>query len=814
MTQRTVKFLFCFFLILPFYKAYAQECDLEFSLGNDTTLNCNSSVTLTGPEGFNYLWSTNATTQSINVSQAGQYSLQIIEQQESEVINGDFSDGTNGFTSDYVIGTGGSWGQLSLEGTYAVSSNSMNVHTNFVSCFDHTTDDASGAMLIVNGASVADQDIWTQTITITPNTEYVFSIWGMSVVGSNPGQLNFSINGDQFGETFELNSFTCLWENFLTTWNSGSNTTATIAIVNQNTSTSGNDFALDDISFAPICSFTDTIEVALPTLPVLTVSENQTICVGDSVTLEATSDIPNSTFTWQPGNLSGSEITVAPEASVQYTAIATSPQECNSTPQSVIITVDQGPDIAISATDTICPGQTTVLTASSDTDDMTYLWTPGDISGNTLEVSPDETTEYTVTGTPEVGCPGSANFTLNVRNPSVSISGTELICPGQTIELTAEGNYSEFEYNWSPGGLSGDTIEVSPDETTEYTVSATSDAGCEATADFTVEVEPAVITISGDSEICPHDTAALSATASFPGFSFQWNPGSIYGADIEVIPTSTTTYTISGSSSLGCTAQAEYTVTVSAIPNAEISGPSEICSGEEITLNATADVPNPFFVWNNDSTGSQIIESPGSTTEYSVVAFDGNCPSAPAFHTVTVKPVPIVFPPNDTLVCPETPLVVTATANIPDGSYFWTPTDQTGDTITIDPVNPGFYTVSVEKNGCTSVERYFEVDLLESCGCTLEIPNVFTPNGDGKNDGFRPMDDDECQYTGYTLTVFNRWGKEIFRTSDFSESWDGTIDGNTADDGVYFWTFTYEYTDGSLKTGSEARSGEVTLVNQ
>ena len=54
------------------------------------------------------------------------------------------------------------------------------------------------------------------------------------------------------------------------------------------------------------------------------------------------------------------------------------------------------------------------------------------------------------------------------------------------------------------------------------------------------------------SEICPGDTAMLNASADFPGFLYQWNPGSLSGANVELDPNSTTTYSITGVSSLGC----------------------------------------------------------------------------------------------------------------------------------------------------------------------------------------------------------------------------------------------------------------------
>src|SRR5690606_8896089 len=153
----------------------------------------------------------------ITVSQPGTYWCISTDTLGNVVVNGDFSQGQTGFQSDYVPGTGGSFGLLSLEGTYAVTSNSNNVHTNFAFCYDHTQGNASGSMLVVNGASAASQNVWRQIVNVQPNTTYIFSIWAMSVVSSNPGQLLFSVNGIPLGNTFTLSPTTCLWQQYSVT---------------------------------------------------------------------------------------------------------------------------------------------------------------------------------------------------------------------------------------------------------------------------------------------------------------------------------------------------------------------------------------------------------------------------------------------------------------------------------------------------------------------------------------------------------------------------------------------------------------------
>ncbi|TSD67754.1 hypothetical protein FFF34_010310 [Inquilinus sp. KBS0705] len=220
---------------------------------------CATSMLLSAePNQPNYTWSTGATSSSITVTTSGTYWWETIDMANNEVANGDFSSGRTGFTSSYTYiaptGRTGANGALTAEGYYTITTNPSISHTNFASFPDHTGN-TSGTrnMMVVNGAPTANVTIWTQSITVTPNTDYIFSVWFTSVNPGNPGKLNFSINGTALGSPILLTSGTPDWKNFTVRWTSGNSTSATIGIVNQNTASSGNDFALDDIVFAPVC---------------------------------------------------------------------------------------------------------------------------------------------------------------------------------------------------------------------------------------------------------------------------------------------------------------------------------------------------------------------------------------------------------------------------------------------------------------------------------------------------------------------------------------------------------------------------------
>lgn len=294
MSKALLPFLFC----LSIFQVKAQVCNFSYSLGADTSFCPGSTFNflLNAPANKSpYLWDNGSTAAVRVINNFGTYFCRATEIGASVVNNGDFSAGNSGFTSDYSIGTGGTWGPISLEGTYVVVSNTSLAHNNFTPFGNHTP--GGGNMMVVNGASIANVSVWCQNIVVSPNTNYSFSTWITSCESGQPAsqlaKLQFSINGvplflngsttvNTFSPTAVANS----WVEFAASWNSGASTTASICIVNQNTTTAGNDFALDDISFRPICQYTDTFKVTTKPLPTLVdAGINDTICAGDSINL-------------------------------------------------------------------------------------------------------------------------------------------------------------------------------------------------------------------------------------------------------------------------------------------------------------------------------------------------------------------------------------------------------------------------------------------------------------------------------------------------------------------------------------------------
>jgi len=80
----------------------------------------------------------------------------------------------------------------------------------------------------------------------------------------------------------------------------------------------------------------------------------------------------------------------------------------------------------------------------------------------------------------------------------------------------------------------------------------------------------------------------------------------------------------------------------------------------------------------------------------------------------------------------------------------------------------------------------------------VKVPNVFTPNGDGYNDKFQPIDD-LTGISNHKVMVFNRWGESIWESSNFNEGWDGKRNGQPVSDGTYYWILEVWYGKEDMK---------------
>ena len=497
------------------------------------------------------------------------------------ITNGDFTNGNTGFTSKYNFAN-----PNLTEGQYFIGANPQAWNPSLGTCHDHTT--GTGNMLLVNGSPIANEYVWSSTITVTPNTNYAFSAWlqnlNVNVMTSNPARLQFSINGYPIGNIFQSNVSSCIWEQFYETWNSGNNTTAIISVVNQNTVASGNDFALDDISFAPVFIQRDSVIISVDT-PVVRANIDTTICKGGQVQLQASGAV---TWSWTPvAGLTNTAIAnpiATPVNNTNYIVTGTTVNGCTAK-DTVAVNVFPIPTV-ISNHDVIaCPGTPVQLAANSSM--ASYTWTPAATLNNPAIANPMATpaadTRYTVQVTDANQCSYSDTVHVALRIHRFSALGLNPdICRGDSVTLKAAGGHT---YLWSPAGSLDDATKASPvaspDTSTWYQVYMTeSNCNRDTTIAVRVIVNPTpTVTAEKTNDIdCIIHSAQLNATGS-AGNAYRWLPAS--GLDFTTMPNpvsttdTTITYKVTGTNQYGCAAVDSVTVNVTAkgkvifeVPNA------------------------------------------------------------------------------------------------------------------------------------------------------------------------------------------------------------------------------------------------------
>ena len=178
--------------------------------------------------------------------------------------NGDFADPNfnSFFTTDYFPASGGPNGPLTEPAQLAIGSDPNAQNINWATFPDFTGD---GNMLIVNGHVFANNNILCQTIAVTPNTYYQVSANIASAIADSPAFIRVTINGVTV-EGINAPAIPGAWAPLSGVWNSGPSTSATICFQDLNLEWNGNDFAMDGITFGPLCIASDQVTVELAQL--------------------------------------------------------------------------------------------------------------------------------------------------------------------------------------------------------------------------------------------------------------------------------------------------------------------------------------------------------------------------------------------------------------------------------------------------------------------------------------------------------------------------------------------------------------------
>lgn len=645
-------------------------------LGNDTTLCQGETVTFDAGPGFDtYLWQDASANQTYSTGTAGVYWCEVGVLGTNQVQNGDFELGDNFFTSGYTNGVGGAWGPLSSAGTYEVSTNPQLEHTNFMPCGDHTT--GSGQMMVVNGSNVAGTNVWCQTVTVSPGTDYMFSTWISNAINDpNVAQLQFSIDGAPLGSVFSTSATGCLWQEFSSTWNSGASTSVTICITNQNTSGGGNDFMLDDIFFAPVCLHRDSVEVFIQLPPDPGTDSTINFCPSDPVTdlFGILGGTPETGGVWSPALTSGSGVfdpAIDPDGPYDYTVAG---GLCPDSSATITVVINGISDPTITPPPNFCevdpPYNMTAASAGGTwsgpgvTDALLGTFDPAVALAGSHEVI------YTIPG----ACGGADTVFITVNAPvnagvdaSLSMCITDPAVDMDTLIAPADPGGL-----WLPGLSSGTGVidpAVDPAGTYGYIVNGPGACPNDTAEVIVVIANLADATITAAGPFCENDLPVNLVAATGGG---TWSGTGItdpvvgtFDPAIAGTGTHTITYDIAGS----CGASDTEDIIVNPVTDPTTNPQADICeSAGNIFLSAV----NPGGTWDgngiiNVNTGEfdpTLLGAGSYTVTYTI---NGTCPTSDDL-TFNVLPdlIPTISVPGSYCIDAAPSLL---TADLPGGTW-------------------------------------------------------------------------------------------------------------------------------------------------
>ncbi|MAX79319.1 MAG: hypothetical protein CL843_03980 [Crocinitomicaceae bacterium] len=430
------------------------------------------------------------------------------------------------------------------------------------------------------------------------------------------------------------------------------------------------------------------------------------------------------------------------------------------------------------------------------TNGQNYQWQGGDsLSCSTCSsvfVYVDSSDTVYVTAEDSAGCITSDTIAVTLYEGELDFGNDTVLCPGEVLTLTAQQPYVN-SYLWSTNGTSHSITINSPG-----TYWAAVDLVCGFVTDTIVvdyDVAP-VSNLSGDTVIC--DSNWIITLDAGIGSNYYWNTVET----TRYIDISTEgDYWVEISTGCG-TISDTINVSYSLPPVVQLIPDTTLCEGEFLQIDATP--VNAYggenYQWNDGSSTSAVEISSGGSY---VVTVTNACGAMSDTVNVVYQTLPVLQI-NDTLIyCSNAPFVMDAKNN--GATYYWSTGDTTQELVIS---TSGYY--SVEVTGCDiTLYEDFEVTYQHDFS-SVEFPNVFTPNGDGVNDGYGLGDDAVgYEFQSFELVIFDRWGTEVFNASTPYFLWDGKDNGRELNEGTYFMVMSYEDT---CSSGEQTKKETITLL--
>jgi len=671
----------------------------------------------------------------------------------------------------------------------ALANSNLNSYSNYM-----TVDSLSKALFVSELVTPATMIVGSDTVKryLGNSTSFISKFAVIPAIISNSHNNNDSICK---GDSVLLRVISVVGTTY--TWSNGK-TTDSITVKPNATTTYyviSNNGCIIDTSYVKV-----TVTSVSP--GITSIPANDSICRGDSIKLIGSG---GGTYLWSNGKTTSS-IKVAPLSNTTYTLAVTSATGCTKD-TTVTVYISPLPVASITtvpANDSICKGDSALLTASGGTN---YLWSNGKTTSS-IWVNPLVNTTYTLYASGFVTCSDSATVKIKLIPPvTASISAVnDTVCPHGVTIITATGGGGNVTYKWNTGATSS-SITVHDTVTTNYTVTVY--GVCDSTKEMktvTVIQLPKPI-ITGTLWKCRGMKDTLTVSSSINPTTYIWSNGATSTSIITGTINADSTIYVTAKNSLGCPVTDTFHIAVRQYPTATIKYHAE-CGSTPDTILANATGTGPFtYQWNTGGTNDTINVAVPDTTTFTVVISNG-CPI-----TKTVRIIP--YYPTIGACCSAIINIGGDTTISASGTgiktYRWEPpTGLNCDTCTNVIATPSITTtytlIGTDAEGC---EAQATVTIYVETPCfNFTVPNVFTPTNGGTLGLDKEFYIKTVDINAWSILIFDRWGKEMFNSTNTNQYWDGTTEsGGQAPAGVYYYMIT-----GTCQNNTYKKDGFVQLI--
>jgi|GEM_PF-6298958 len=416
---------------------------------------------------------------------------------------------------------------------------------------------------------------------------------------------------------------------------------------------------------------------------------------------------------------------------------------------------DLGNDTTLCSTDS--------LQLSPSINALTYLWSDGTTTKNIVIKKPG--LYWLEITTPCVF--RDSIFVYFDTLPDFVIGGDSILCNSKTAWLKPKPYFANTTYLWNSTTLADSILASTKGRITLNAVKGK----CKMDTSILIKtfLPKDTLQILGDTLICNLDSVSLSSNMQG---ALLWSNGSVQN-QTKVYQAGE--YWLRIKENI-CEQHDTIQITTHAIPKPDLGNNIVVCDSLVYTLNPSFSFDTTLYqaIWNDNTFTYNRTFSQGG--DYFLNIIEGKCKNSDTLQITFIKKPQVILM-EDTLICSNDSIALFNFNYNPVDDLIW----NNGKKTPIITVSfNGLYWLK-SSNECGTASDTFELK-TKNCLCKIHVPNAFTPNNDGLNDGFKPQFDG-CFIKEYQFSVYNKWGGKLFESNNENEFWDG----KGAQKGAYYW---------------------------